>query len=114
MIRDEILKWQLLMHPYPTAVKRKALEERSQTPTQLKRCVRAIVKKNKGKVTREIVSRAFAICTKSLQSKGYFKKGTHEPTKKGKKRGRSKAAEKGHVEKLMDYETMLAIARGEK
>jgi len=34
------------------------------------------------------------------------------PTKKGKTSGKSKAAQKGHSDKVSDYERMLAKARG--
>lgn len=91
------------------------LEERKRgMPAQLKRCVAAIIKKEGGAVTREAVSKAFAICTKSLQSKGYLKKGSHDTTAKGATRSRSKAADKEHVNKMASYEDMLAAARGDK
>jgi hypothetical protein len=101
---EELFEWQLSNYHYSTVVK--MLDEREQTPPQLKRCVTAVAKQHGGDV-----SRAFAICTGSLQKKGYLEKGTQRPTKKGKKRGRSKAAEKSHVKKLSDYEELLAMAR---
>jgi len=123
---DTFEEMQLWMHPYPTIVKtrrkKKALdrvyqdgaaiklsdlyEARKATPPQLKRCVLAVGKKSEGDT-----SKAFAICTKSLQNKGYLKKGTQQPTKKGSKAGRSKAAEKGHGNKVSEYEQLLALAR---
>jgi hypothetical protein len=131
----------LWMHPYPTLVKYRGrrlnptaypfgrifndgsefvrlsdlFEARKQTPPQLKRCVRAVAKQyaEGGKVTREIMSKAFAICTKQLQKSGYIKIGTAVPTRKGKKAGRSKAADKSHSGKVAEYEKMLAQARGE-
>jgi hypothetical protein len=83
-------------------------KKRHTTP-QLKRCVRAVAKENDGDV-----SKAFAICTKQLQRSGYLKQGTNEPTKKGVKAGKSKAAEKGHGEKVKEYETLLAAARKDR
>lgn len=129
------------MHPYPTMIKSKsrlnpALVPYSEmlsdgsgfvrlsdliegkkggTPPQLKRCVRAIAKERGGdEPSRDQLSAAFAICTKQLQRHGYLKKGSQETTKKGAKRGRSKAADKGHAVKLDDYEAMLAGARKSK
>jgi hypothetical protein len=67
--------------------------------------------KKDGDASREGVGRAFAICTKQLQRTGHLKSGTREPTKKGASRGRSKAAEKGHSDKVIDYEKILQIAR---
>jgi len=132
---------QLWMHPYPTLVKYRGrrlnpalypfgrvfsdgsefvrlsdlFEARRQTPPQLKRCVRAVAKQyaGDGKVTREVMSKAFAICTKQLQKSGYIKIGTAAPTKKGSKAGRSKAADKSHTGKVAEYEKMLAQAREE-
>lgn len=121
-----IYEWQLWMHPYPTKVKAlkkgtpldrvyqdgasiklsDLYEERRATPPQLKRCVLAVGKKSGGDT-----SKAFAICTRSLQNKGYLKKGTQEPTKKGATAGRSKAADKSHSDKVSEYEQLLALAR---
>lgn len=135
--RGYLEEWQLWIHPYPTMIKNKArtnpslvpyLEmlsdgedfvwlsdliegKKGHTPPQLKRCVRAIAKKAGDKPTREDISRAFAICTKQLQKGGYLKKGTQDPTKKGSKRGRSKAGEKAHSTKVAEYERMLAGAK---
>lgn len=130
-----LFEWQLWMHPYPTMIKangrrinprhvkyrpiiagkdtdagyvkvKDLIEARRQTPPQLKRCVRAVAMKHGGDV-----SKAFAICTKQLQRGGYLKVGTQDPTKAGKTAGRSKAADKSHGEKLLDYEALLKIAR---
>jgi len=123
---DTIEEMQLWMHPYPTVVKTKRTkdvngkiyqdgsaiklsdlyEARKTTPPQLKRCVLAVAKKSGGDT-----SKAFAICTSSLQNKGYLKQGTQAPTKKGAKAGRSKAAEKKHSGKVSEYEQLLALAR---
>jgi hypothetical protein len=138
-----ITEWQLWMHPYPTMLKTKRrinpslvrigrvyqngaefirltdlieamLEaKKGRNPSQLKRCVLAVAKKDGGEPTRDDVSRAFAICTKQLQKSGYLKKGTQKATKKGKKRSRSKSAEAGHGGKVADYEKMLAGVRKE-
>ena len=135
MILDE---WQLWMHPYPRMIGKKRrlnpskvkfgrifqdgnelvklsdlFEARRRTPPQLKRCVVAVAKKmsGDGEITRDSISRAFAICTKSLQHKGYLKKGSQAPTKKGKARGKSKAAEKKHKGRVAEYEAMLAAVR---
>lgn len=93
---------------------------RGTTAPQLKRCVAAIVSDNlpsweqsKPEEVRAEVSRAFAICTKTLQRGGYMKAGTQTPTKLGASRGRSMAAEKGHAGRVKEYEKMLSVARGE-
>jgi hypothetical protein len=77
-------------------------EGKKHTTPQLKRCVAAVAKDNGGDI-----SKAFAICTASLQKKGFLKPGTNAPTKKGATAGRRKAAEKGHTAKVAEYETML-------
>ena len=127
---EVIQEWQSLIHPYPTLIKTRGIrvlpglvsgtakiedeivklsdlfEARKKKPVQLKRCVRAVAKQYGGDV-----SKAFAICTAQLQKGGYLKVGTQEPTKVGKKVGRSKAAEKGHSDKVSEYEKMLDVAR---
>jgi len=108
----EILEWLREQHQYVLFFTEDVFQERQHTTPQMKRCVRAIVDKS-GNVSRDSISRAFAICTSSLQKKGYLKKGTNRPTKKGMQRGKSKAAEKGHKEKLQDYESMLAAVKTE-
>ena len=79
----------------------------------MKRCVVAVAKKmaGEGGITRDTISKAFAICTKSLQHKGYLEKGSQRPTKLGKSRGRSKAADKTHKGKVAEFEAMLAAVR---
>lgn len=134
-----IKEWQLWVHPYPTMIKNKSRRlnparvpyarlfsdgdefiklkdlfeaRKGHLPTQLKRCVRAIAKERGGdEPTRDDLSRAFAICTAQLQRSGYLKKGSQDPTKKGTKRSRSKAGEKGHKSKVAEYEKMLGAAR---
>jgi len=94
-------------------------EARKQTPPQLKRCVRAIVDKEMEgedrtpEAMRAAISKGFAICTSQLQKSGYLKVGSQKPTKAGKQAGRSKAAQKAHMDKVADYERMLGVARGE-
>ena len=53
---------------------------------QLHRCVLAVYKENTSTSNppHERLSQAFAICIKSLQSNGYLKPGTREPTAEGK------------------------------
>jgi hypothetical protein len=133
-----LVEWQLWMHPYPSMIKangkrinprhiryrptiagkdtdagyvrvKDLFEGRRPTSPQLKRCVRAVALKNDGDV-----SKAFAICTKQLQKTGYIKVGTQVPTKAGETAGRSKAADKGHAEKVLDYEALLKLARGKR
>ena len=97
---------------------RDVFEARKHTPSQLKRCVRAIVKKEVGDsgdqdLVRAAISKGFAICTAQLQKHGYLRKGSQDTTKIGATAGRSKSAEKGHGSKVDEYEKMLAVARGE-
>ncbi len=113
-----IYNWQSEIHPYPTLVKvmdqlddepvklSTLFEARRRTPPQLKRCVLSVAKKHDGDT-----SKAFAICTSSLQGKGYLKVGSQEPTKKGATAGRSKAADKTHGDKLSAYERLLKMAK---
>lgn len=132
---NTILEWQLWMHPYPSLIKSNGkrllpglrpdlrhlnnnqlvnlsdlfeARKKRHTPVQLKRCVRAVAKKHGGDV-----SKAFAICTSQLQKGGYLKIGSQEPTKVGQRAGRSKAAQKGHADKVAEYEKFLALARQE-
>jgi len=94
-------------------------EARKKTPPQLKRCVRAVAEKElKGngnpdkESVRAATSKGFAVCTAQLQKTGYLKLGSQSPTKAGKKAGRSKAAQKGHADKVAGYEKILSMARG--
>jgi len=70
----------------------------------LKHCVAGVAPK-RGK------SSAFAICTAQGQKSGYYEPGTKTLTDKGEKAARSKSAQKGHKEKVADYEK--AIGRQE-
>lgn len=69
-------------------------------PEILKHCV-GQVGKEKGK------SRAFAICTASLQKAGILKKGTQELTAKGKKAEDKHKKEMDRNKKLADYEKVI-------
>lgn len=83
---------------------------KSGMPLGLRRCVADVAKKNDGDT-----SKVFAICTASLQKAGVLKKGTHKLTKKGRKRTSSKYSKNQDIQqKDMDYETLLAMSRGEK
>lgn len=81
-------------------------EEEPTTPASVKRCVTAVAKENGGDVQR-----AFAICVAAGQKSGNLKKGTIEPTSKGKKADASKASDPDHDTKVGDYEKLLAKAR---
>jgi len=71
----------------------------------MKHCIAKVYAKHQD------LSRAFAICTAQGQKTGYYKKGTKDPTKKGKTRARSKAAQKGHRDVLKSYEQAKVAAR---
>lgn len=76
---------------------------------QLHLCVRAVLKRMKTKDSRA-VSRAFAICTASLQKNGYLRKGSNEPTVKGKARATLMKRRKDTLDKLAEFEQILARA----
>lgn len=76
----------------------------------LRRCVSAVTDKD-GDTSREGVSRAFAICTASLQRKGYMKPGTDKLTGKGAARTREKRKEPENAEKMRRYELVLKAAK---
>lgn len=70
--------------------------------------------KNKvGKKTmRELLASAFAIATKKGQELGLLKKGTQEPTAKGRKLALERLDDVKHYEQnLMDYERTLELSR---
>jgi hypothetical protein len=75
----------------------------------LRLCVRAVSDKE-GK-DRKGVSKAFAVCTASLQDKGYMTGGKLTP--KGRSRLRAKRKEPDFKRKQDGYEATLAAARGE-
>jgi hypothetical protein len=85
---------------------------RSSMPRNLRRCVVDVFKK-RGIAGREGMSSAFAICTATLQKAGQIKPGTQKTTKKGKKRGKAKGRLKNALSKDVEYEKLLAKARGE-
>lgn len=82
--------------------------------TQLERCVLAVYGEGiakRGLDRRAAVSRAFAICTGSLQRAGYLVEHSHIPTLKGEVRSRIKAKDSDASEKQKLYVDMLAAAR---
>lgn len=81
------------------------------TAAFVKRCVRAVASKEADPSARASIDKAFAICVAQGQKMGRLKPGSGEPTKLGQKVTRSKAAEKGHAEKLSAYEKLLASSR---
>lgn len=83
---------------------------------QLRRCVRAVSQKRAEAAGRRApgpsdTSAAFAICTASLQDKGYLVPGTQAPTLLGLMRSIEMAAEPGHDVKLVEYEAQLESDR---
>jgi hypothetical protein len=93
------------------------MPERPQTPEQLRRCVLAVaerLREEEGISASEATSRAFAICTSSLQRYGYLKAGTHTPTAKGRKRSQAKATDDEALLKSLRYQRLLERGRGER
>lgn len=83
---------------------------------QLRRCVRAVSQKRAESAGRRApgpsdTSAAFAICTASLQDKGYLVPGTQVPTLLGLMRSIEMAAEPDHDVKLVEYEAQLESDR---
>ena len=76
---------------------------------QLRRCVRRVAGPS-GSAEGD-VSAAFAICTSSLQEKGYLQEGTNAPTLKGFLRSAELSAQAEHGEAMAAYERMLARIR---
>lgn len=75
---------------------------KSSKPLGLRRCVADVAAKDGD------VSRAFAICTKSLQKAGVLKKGTQKLTKKGAGRTAGKYSKESDVkEKDAAYEKLI-------
>lgn len=86
---------------------------------QLRRCVRAVAQKRAVSAGRRApssadTSAAFAICTASLQDKGYLVPGTNVPTLLGLMRSIDMAVEPGHDAKLSEYEVLLEAGRLER
>lgn len=88
--------------------KQAQIEERqaAHTPTPLKHCVVKVAAKHGGDT-----SRAFAICTASMQKAGVLKKGTKTLTAKGKGKATAHANEPDADSTLGDYEKLLAANR---
>ena len=129
-------EWQLWVYPQPEVLsptkwrkkdmkKWKDLEpwitisgvdivEAKHTPTQLKRCVLAVAKKNSDLSSRDAVSKGFAVCTANLQKHGYLHDKSQDTTKKGETAGKKKSSEKEHSDKIAEYEKLLKRARKDK
>ena len=99
--------YRLLNEACCSACARAREEAEPQTPASVKRCVTAVAKEK----TDGDVQRAFAICVAAGQKQGTLKKGTIEPTGKGKKVDAAKASDPDHDTKVADYEKLLATAR---
>lgn len=86
----------------------------SETPLILQSCVVQVVA-NQGieRPNQDDISRAFAICTASLQRAGRLEPGTRRLTEYGMEKERSYSA-KERISIVVAYETMLDIARGGK
>jgi hypothetical protein len=80
--------------------------QQEETPPHVQRCVRAVAKQYGGDVKR-----AFSICVAMGQKRGTLKKGTIEPTKKGKSADTTKIKDPEHAKKTGEYEKFLAKAR---
>jgi hypothetical protein len=63
---------------------------------------------------RDAIAKGFAICTANLQKHGYLQNKSQDTTKKGKTAGKRKSAEKGHPDKVAEYEVLLKKARKKK
>jgi hypothetical protein len=101
--------------------KQEALRRRGIDPgkVQLSLCVRAMLRRGHEQTgempSRAAVSRAFAVCTASLQDKGYLRSGSSEPTKKGLARSQQMLAERADViADLDEYESFLQSARSSR
>lgn len=79
----------------------------SRVPVSVRRCVRAVAAEDGD------LDRAFAICVAQGQKNGELKTGTIQPTAKGAKRGKAKAADKDASAKDQEYEMLLKGARKE-
>ena len=86
--------------------------------TQLERCALSVsqrLRAKKPKLTpKEALQIAFAICTKSLQKKGYLKPGSHTPTVSGQRRTKKLSRDGTAVSKKRTYEKVKAQARAAK
>jgi len=80
--------------------------EEQHTPLPLKKCVAAVAPKHGGDT-----SRAFAICTASMQRAGIVKPGTKKLTSKGKGKASAHAKDPGVAGKVASYEKLLSASR---
>ncbi len=90
--------------------------ESTEVTNQLRRCVRAVAQSRAKAAGRRTpspadTSAAFAICSASLQDKGYLVPGTNAPTLLGLMRSLDMAKEPDHDAKLLAYEQQLASDR---
>lgn len=91
---------------------RQLIEEVQGTSAIEKRCVFDLVNKDDSDNDhRDKLSRAFAICRRSLQKSGRVKKGTSELTKMGSRRSSGMAHKKDHEMKNSGFEQMVIAAR---
>jgi len=83
--------------------------------TQLERCALSVsqrLRKERPKLTpKDALRIAFAICTKSLQKKGYLKPGTHTPTVSGQRRSKALSRDVTAQRKKKAYERVKVQAR---
>jgi hypothetical protein len=79
---------------------------------QLHRCVLAVAESGpSGLDADRQLSRAYAICTASLQRNGYLKRGSNEPTLKGRRRSIEMANDEDALAKEREYQAWLERAR---
>ena len=86
------------------------------TLSQLERCANSVAKRlreEEGLSAKDALSRAYAICTRSLQRSGYLKKGTNKPTKKGVKRAEELSKERGAKTRKREFEKLTRESRKE-
>lgn len=89
----------------------------SQHPAALRHCIVAVFKQSggddaePGKESRDILSRAFAICTASMKKRGMMYKKGRKTTKKAKGFLRKHSQEKDATKKDREYERIVKKAR---
>lgn len=84
-------------------------EDKSDVPVFVKKCVQSVAKKQGGDTDR-----AFAICVANFQKNGYLKKGTMDPTSKGKKLAKKHEDDPKLDKKLSRYEKYLKKAKDKR
>ena len=77
----------------------------SKVPQVLRNCVAKVAAKDGD------TSRAFAICTATLQKSGKLKKGTQKLTKKGRDAAGQRGKRPDAKDKDLDYERLIKAAR---